>query len=388
MNKIKKKYIKNKLAKIPYVMRIYKFVKCKMVKHKTSYDKLELDFDIGSDEDLSIDSANKVIMNWPKNIKKPYVGLVKECDNPTAYWTKYERFLKNNNINYDFYDVYRSDFIEKAKNIDVVIWRTSSDPASQEQARSKIWILEKGLNKICLPSYDEIWFYEDKINQYYLGQINELPMIKTFISNSKDETLEYIKNCKYPIVSKLTNGSGSQGVKLIKNYKKAKAVCSKIFENGLGTYWSYIKQKDYVYFQEFISDAKYDLRIIIVGNSYFGYYREVPQDDFRASGSGIEIYKSIPEEAMLLAKKLKDSFPKNRILAVDLLKDKRDDQFYIIETSIFYRIDFPSETIVDGRLGRYVYDKGEFKFEKGKYWTQELALVEVMNEWIVANTRH
>lgn len=36
-----------------------------MGKYKTSYDKVELKYDIGIDEDLSSDSANKVIMNWP-----------------------------------------------------------------------------------------------------------------------------------------------------------------------------------------------------------------------------------------------------------------------------------------------------------------------------------
>ena len=31
----------------------------------------------------------------------------------------------------------------------------------------------------------------------------------------------------------------------------------------------------------------FDLRVIIVGDSYFGYYRYPRKDDYRASGSGI-----------------------------------------------------------------------------------------------------
>ena len=37
---------------------------------------------------------------------------------------------------------------------------------------------------------------------------------------------------------------------------------------------------------------------------------------------------------------------------------------------------------VDNVPGRYVFENGDFQFEAGKFWLQELALVELFNEWI------
>ena len=47
----------------------------------------------------------------------------------------------------------------------------------------------------------------------------------------------------------------------------------KVFTTGRETYWPYLKQKNYVYFQKFIHDSLYDLRVIIIGNKYFGYFK-------------------------------------------------------------------------------------------------------------------
>jgi glutathione synthase/RimK-type ligase-like ATP-grasp enzyme len=213
-----------------------------------------------------------------------------------------------------------------------------------------------------------------------------LPIVNTFVTNEKHEAMDYIKKCKFPAVAKITCGAGSQGVRLVKNYKQAKGICNKVFEDGLPTYWRYIKQKNYIYFQDFVPNAKFDLRIIIAGNSFFGYYRQIPKDDFRASGAGKEDFATpIPEEALLLAKKVKDNFPKTKMLAVDMLKDERNGLLYIIECSIFLHVDFPSELTVNGRQGRYIYENGQFVFEEGKYWCQELSLLEAMKEWINQN---
>lgn len=382
MNPIKRKELIHKLYRIPYARVIKNLIKKLMRKQYSDYDLKKLQHDYGIIEDFSIDAAEKVLITWPMYIKKPYVGLVRESEIPGAYWLIYERFLKNNSIKYDYYDVHSSDFIEQGRKFDVILWRTLSNPAEQEEAASKIKILESNLGKLCLPNEHELWIYENKINEDYLCIANSLPAIKTFISNSKEETLKYIKNCEYPFVSKITNGSGSEGVVLIKNYKQAKKLCTKVFENGKYSSWPYIKQKDYVYFQEFIPDAKFDLRVMIVGNNYFGFYRDVPKDDFRASGAKNDRFDSIPEEVMKLAKEVKESFKKCRLIAVDFLFDKERNEYLILETSIFPGINLPSDTIVDGKLGRYIYKNGSFTFVEGKVWIQELQIKEVMMEWI------
>lgn len=383
MNEHNIKKLKIIAASMPFIRRLYGFIKYIWIEYLGSYDIFKHKHDPGIDEERSLHGAEKIIVEWPKNIAKPYVGLVKEKDSPTAYWPKYERFLINNDIPYGFFDIHRSDFIERAKSFDIILWRTLSNPAEQEEASSKVWILEKQLKKLCVPSYDELWFYESKVNQYYLCRANGLPIVNTFVSNSREETLEYIKSCRYPIVSKITTGSGGQGVRLINGRKTAEKLSIKAFGDGLRTYWGYIRQKNYVYYQDYLPNTGCDLRIIIVGNSYFGYRRLVSEDDFRAQNNDNMDYASpIPEAALILAKRIKDSFPPSRILAVDMLKCKHDGNYYFIEASIFYQIDYPSEMTVGGKRGRYVFTQGKFVFQPGKFWTQELALQEVMREWM------
>ena len=376
MNKIKLNHYKNKLYKI--LMKIDAFG----ILERRAANRSKIDIPLMQ---KILESSDKLLIDWPENVVKPVVGLVQEIMNMNAYWPKYERFLKNNSIPYIFIDIYKSDFYEAVEKVDILVWRTLSDPSSQIEAKSKIEFLDRVLGKKCLPSPDELWFYEDKIRQQWLFDYYKLPAIKTFISFSKQETLDYIKNVKYPFISKEAVSSGSQGVIKVNNYQEAQKLCKQIFGAGRETINTYLKQKDYAYFQELVPNMGYDLRIIIIGNSLLGYYRYTVGDDFRASGSGKLEKKEIPNEALLLAIKAKNALPPSRVLAVDLLQDNRDNSFRIIETSIFIAVETCEQLMVNGVPGRYIYENDTIRFEEGRFWIQELALKELMNEWIAEN---
>ena len=105
-----------------------------------------------------LNNADNVTIDWPGGIPKPKVGVVKDCHEhlftlPTAYWLKYQRYLEHNNIPYEFFDIFKSDWIEEALNFDVIVWRTNSDPATQRDAKAKIYFLENHLKKLCHPTY-------------------------------------------------------------------------------------------------------------------------------------------------------------------------------------------------------------------------------------------
>lgn len=61
----------------------------------------------------------------------------------------------------------------------------------------------------------------------------------------------------------------------------------------VGTTFSKVKQKErgYIYFQEFIPDNTFDIRIVVIGDRAFGIKRLVRTNDFRASGSGFIKYE-------------------------------------------------------------------------------------------------
>ena len=333
-----------------------------------------------------LNEADKVFLDKSVNI---YVGLVKDADNyadqglvkERAYFPKYERFLKNNNIAYEFYDPLSSNWMEQAKKFDLIIWHTDSDPSTQEIAQSKIHIFEKMAIK-CLPSYDEIWSYENKIRASYLYELYGLPAIPTYISHSRVEVLEYLKTASYPIISKLSTGSASFGVDKLDDFSQAKKVVDQIFSyKGKETYFKYANQKDYVYFQEFIDDATFDLRIMSVGDDLFGYYRYPNQGDFRASGAGNYEKKEIPGEALELAYQVKEIFGSN-FLATDFVYSEKRKKFLIIESSIFIGVDTCEQLSINGIAGKYVrISENQFEFKSGKFWVQELTLKNLIEKY-------
>ncbi len=327
-------------------------------------------------------------MNWPKGIEKPLVGVVKSEGNAgnNASGPKYIRFLEANDIPYEEYDVNRSDFVEQAKKFDVIVWRMETTYSKQWEAADKLEILDKYLGKMVLPTSEALWLDEDKLRAQYVFELKNLPSIKTFSSHSKTEVMEYIENCEYPIISKDKICSSGHGVFMIKDKVKAKEICKEIFGAGLKTNEDYVLQKDYVYFQEFVPNHGFDLRIIMIGNYYFGYFRYPKEDGFKASGSGIVDKKDIPKEALLLAKKIRESLPKANSLAVDFIKDKRDDNYYIVETTLFVGIESCEQLMVDGVAGRYVEENDTFTFEPGRFWLQELMLEDLMKDWIAKHS--
>ena len=335
-------------------------------------------------ENEQLDSAPNIYMNWPDDVVKPRVAIVKSegTAGNNASAPKYKRFLEANDIPYDEYDVNRSDFIEMAKKFDIIVWRMETTYAKQWEAADKLEILDRHLGKMLMPSSEALWLDEDKLRAQYIFEINNFPTIKTFSSHSKEEVIEYIEKCKYPIISKDKICSSGHGVFMIENKYQAKEVCDEIFSTGLKTNEDYIKQKDYVYFQEYVPNYGFDLRIIIIGDYFFGYYRYPKEGGFKASGSGIVDKKELPLEAMLLAKKVKQSLPKSNALGVDFIRDTRDDQYYIVETSLFVGIESCEQLMVDGIAGRYVEKDNQFTFEPGRFWLQELMLEDLMKDWI------
>lgn len=339
--------------------------------------------------DLILNEAPPLLFE-DKLSKLPKIAIIKTSSNeliegyvnPKASWLRYERFCKNNNIPYSIYDITKSDWILEAKKYDIFICHTAATPAYQKMIESKIYVLEKIMGKFCFPSFHEVWQYEDKNIANYLYQYYNLPSIPTYVTYNKNEAINIITRINYPFISKTSIGAGSSGVEKINSRKKALDRINKIFsKRGLKTQYPYQRQKDYFYVQDFIEDATYDLRVMLVGNKAFGYYRYPNKGDFRASGANNVEKKAIPHEALMLAIDIRNKL-NSRQLGVDLLFSEKSNKYYIIETSLFNQIDTPEQLVIDGVAGYYdIADVNNITFKEGKFWIQELVLRDVVTEW-------
>jgi glutathione synthase/RimK-type ligase-like ATP-grasp enzyme len=334
------------------------------------------------DDREHISDAEVVSIEWPTDVQKPCIGIVQDYgDYPR--WTKYCRFLENNGFPYSLYDIHVNDWIEKAFNLDVIIGIPSCEFFHLEELRKKYFVLEYYLGKICYPSLRHLTLYEDKSLETYISKAAGFPFANTYVSNDKIDALRIIETLKYPVVCKNESSSGSVGVELIHNIQHARRIVEKAFSiNGRGTHLLYKRQKNYVYFQDFIPNDGYDIRAIVVGNWGFGYYRKVLRGDFRASGMNQVERRGLPEEPIRIAWEA-NKVIKSPVLVVDMLHGN-DDNYYVIEISPICEVNTPVQLQVGDEPGVYILeDDGSIHFEVGRYWLHELALRQfLLNDYL------
>ena len=92
-------------------------------------------------------------------------------------------------------------------------------------------------------------------------------------------------------------------------------------------------EKGYVYFQDFIPNNIFDIRIIIVADKAFGIKRMTRKNDFRASGSGMIVYNKneIDERCVQIAFDVNEKI-KSQSIAFDFVFDVNNNPM-IVEIS-------------------------------------------------------
>jgi glutathione synthase/RimK-type ligase-like ATP-grasp enzyme len=329
------------------------------------------------DDRNRLDEAEIVKIEWPASVKKPYFGIVQDFGEYPK-WSKYRRFLENNSFEYDLFQIHRHDWIEQADRFDVIIGIPSNSLFHLQEMRNKYYVLETFLGKGCYPSVAHANLYEDKYLEAYISQATGIPFAKTYVSCEKADAIQLAESMRYPCVSKVVPSSGSCGVELVCTPKHGREIVKEAFSrNGRKTHVLYSRQKNYIYFQEYIPNDGYDIRVIIVGNLVFGYYRKVLKGDFRASGMNIKERRALPEEAMKIGRRVNEII-RSPLLAVDMVHGL-DGKYHVIEFSPYYLMGYSDDLRVNGVPGVYVFDEdGSYHFEKGRFWVAELALREFL----------
>ena len=256
-------------------------------------------------------------------MKKVKIAIHHRGKSHSSRWINY---CKKNNISYKLVDCTKSDIIQQLEDCDGLMWHWGqSDYRYQLFARQLTFSLEKAGKKV-FPNAASSWHFDDKLGQKYLLEAIDAPLIKSYVFYTKEEANNWIKSTNFPKVFKLSGGSGSFNVDLVKNRNQAKNLVRKAFNKGFPAYSRFKsinekfnillieknrvsiknfmksvarlvipnkermllqRQKGYVFFQDFIPDNNFDTRVVVVGNKCFAGRRYVRKNDWRASGSGI-----------------------------------------------------------------------------------------------------
>lgn len=207
-----------------------------------------------------------------------------------------------------FLDYKKNDWFEQTKVSmpDVIMWRAWHRPDDRDNAKIKIQLVERLLKIPIFPNWNMYSSYDNKIMQHTLLKELGFPIPKTWIFRDKEEALNFMKDAKFPLVSKCSQGACGDNINLIKNEKELNRYIEEAFsEKGIKTYFPWIRQRGYVYIQEFIESYK-DLRIITIGNKVeLAFWRENKNSwKHNIAGGGNINLDNIPEEAKKLSLEL------------------------------------------------------------------------------------
>lgn len=238
-------------------------------------------------------------------------------------------------VSYKIVDAYASDIVSQVADCDAFLWHHhQSNSQDCLFAKQLLYSLQQS-GKVVFPDFNIGWHFDDKVGQKYLFEALGLPHVPSYVFYAEKEALSWCEETNYPKVFKLRGGAGSANVRLVNNVAVAKKLVKKSFGRGfravdrLGIAWDFLKkkrwkdslknligffcpcltreylmprQRGYVYFQDFIPNMAFDLRVIVIGDRAFSIKRLCRKNDFRASGSGRPIYAREEQDERCVAK--------------------------------------------------------------------------------------
>ena len=260
--------------------------------------------------------------------------------NPGSFSDRWIAYCKKNRINYEIVNCYSTDIIKQLEDCDALMWHPLQNNYKDVLfAKQLLFALEQCGKKI-FPDYKTYWHFDDKVAQKYLFEAIGAPFVPSYVFYTQEEAFQWIKNTTFPKVFKLRGGAGSTNVKLVHSSSHARKLAKKAFGNGFSQFDSighlkecfrkyregkgniigilkgvgrlflppefakmHANEKGYIYFQDYIPNNNYDIRVIVIDEKAFAIKRMVRKNDFRASGSGNILYEkeNFPNDTIKLS---------------------------------------------------------------------------------------
>ncbi len=292
-----------------------------------------------------------------------------------SFSDRWIKFCQENNIDYKIVDAYNSNIIQQLEDCDAFMWHHHHTNYKDTLfAKQLLFSLEQSGKKV-FPDFNTTWHFDDKVGQKYLLESIKAPLVPTYVFYSKKEAISWINKTIFPKVFKLRSGAGSTNVKLVKSKKQAIKLVNRAFGKGFSQFnrldnlkerlrnfksgkdnigglckgigrlfihtefaRMHNREKGYIYFQDFIPNNKFDIRIIVIGDKAFAIKRMTRVNDFRASGSGDIIYNDqIDDNCVRLAFETKKKL-NSQSIAFDFIFDINKNPF-IVEISYGFAIE-------------------------------------------------
>lgn len=275
----------------------------------------------------------------------------------------------------------------------------------------RILVLEQ-MGKNIFPSPREIYIYENKRFCSFWLKANGIPHPDTAVFYSWTEAKDYLRKTGYPLVTKTNIGASGSGVKVIKGLEEALIYTEQLF-SGKGaikrvgpnlqkggwakrichyllhphdiiTKYKFYQtkaadlQKDFVIFQAFVPHD-FEWRVVRIGHSFFAHKKLKLGE--KASGSLLKNYDNPPLSLIQFVKDFTDKFGFYS-QAVDIFESA--DGYLINEVQCIFGQSDAFQMMVDGVVGRYIFQDQDWIFEAGDFNGNEsydLRIQYVLETW-------
>lgn len=300
-------------------------------------------------------------------------------DHPATWDEIWIKFCEDNDIEYEIIDCFRTDIIAVLRKFDIVVWHYQNYVLQEMMFARSILNIAQGMGLKVFPDFNSSWHYDDKISESLLLRSCNSPIPDFWFFSEKNKALDWIeKDASFPLIAKLKCGAGSHNVKLIKSKSQAVKYINRMFGKGyksspnllfkassnfrsaksleekrkriskipkflltLSRSRRFGRERDYVYFQDFIPNKGYDLKIIVIGEKAFFFARPIRSGDFRASGGGTALYDRtlVPKNVVISAFETSDKL-KFQCMGYDFVVDERSYEGKIIEMSYGFSYEY------------------------------------------------
>lgn len=257
-----------------------------------------------------------------------------------SFSERWIQYCQEKGIAYKLVNAYGTDVMKQLGDCDAFMWHHHhANYKDVLFAKQLLYSLQIAGKKV-FPDFHTTWHFDDKVGQKYLLEAVDAPLVSSHVFYDKQSALKWIEKAIFPKVFKLRGGAGASNVRLVHSSFDAKKLVKRAFGKGFSQYngwnslkeryrqfcvgntsvWDVVKggirllvptqyaqmhgrEKGYIYFQDFIPENSYDIRVIVIGNKAFAIKRLCRENDFRASGSGHILYakEEINEECVKIA---------------------------------------------------------------------------------------
>ncbi|MCK5137872.1 MAG: hypothetical protein KAR19_18950 [Bacteroidales bacterium] len=330
------------------------------------------------------------------------IVLANENPDDHSLWVKACK-RKKNAIDYKVVNLSQADWFERIKENINAAYFLCKPPCITSSFKhlydERLTILTESLHLPVYPSLQECLIYENKRFLSYWLKANRIPHPQTNVFYFKKETLEFIEQHEFPLVAKVNIGASGSGITFLHSKKEA---CNYIedafgrkgakrrsgpnlekgnfFRRGMHyvlhpadigkkiRLYQTVKldiQKGFVIFQEFIFH-NYEWRVIRVGDSFFAHKKLRKKE--KTSGSLLKGYEDPPLELLDYVRDITD---KHHFYsqAVDIFESDRG--YLVNEMQCIFGQSDPFQMLVNGKPGRYRYNKNKWQYEEGDFTSNQ-----------------